>query len=79
MPTRRKFVKDSALLGAASLVGSGSAHASSVPEQNDSSSTFAPLVVPRAFPAVLAQDETFWKQVAQRYRVTDGVTNMEAG
>jgi selenocysteine lyase/cysteine desulfurase len=30
-------------------------------------------------PAELAQDETFWKQVAQRYRVADDVTNMEAG
>lgn len=38
-----------------------------------------PLLPPAGTPEEVAQDETFWKQVADKYRIKDGVTNMEAG
>lgn len=40
---------------------------------------WAPLQPPSASPEVAARDESYWRQVADRYRVTDNVTNMEAG
>jgi len=40
---------------------------------------FPPLQPPSRSPQDTARDEEFWRQVADRYRVTDGVTNMEAG
>lgn len=83
MPTRRSFMKDAALLGAASvgasaLTASSSAMAATV---NHSSALDAlpPLDVPDAPPEEVARDEAFWKRVAARYKVTSGVTNMEAG
>ena len=65
MPTRRTFLKDATLFGAASLA-LGNA-------------TLPPLDRPPVTPQDLARDEAFWARVAARYRVTDGVTNMEAG
>ncbi|MEQ1693843.1 MAG: aminotransferase class V-fold PLP-dependent enzyme, partial [Gemmatimonas sp.] len=77
MPTRRSFMKDAALLGAASLATSSPALAvtstSALPER------FAPLQPPVGSPQQVARDEAFWKQVAERYRVKESVTNMEAG
>lgn len=37
------------------------------------------LQPPAGSPQDVARDEGFWRQVADRYRVTDGVTNLEAG
>ena len=59
-------MKDAALLGAASLaVGSRALPALETPAG--------------AAPQDVARDEAFWARVAARYRVTDGLTNMEAG
>ena len=75
MPTRRGFVKDAAILGAASLAaGTPAMAATTVPAHG-----FAPLQPPAGSPQQVARDEAFWKQVAERYRVKDGLTNMEAG
>jgi isopenicillin-N epimerase len=40
---------------------------------------WAPLQPPAGSPQDTARDEAYWRQVADRYRVTDNVTNMEAG
>ena len=77
MSTRRSFMKDAAVLGAASLAaGTPALAASSHAVPN---TPLPPLEPPVGAPHEVAQDETYWKQVADRYRVKDGVTNMEAG
>lgn len=76
MSTRRTFVKDAALLGAASLAAGAPALA--MPTQS-ATTPLPPLEPPVGRPEQVAQDETYWKQVAERYRIRDGVTNMEAG
>lgn len=40
---------------------------------------WAPLQPPSGSPEAVARDEAYWRQVAERYRVTDNVTNLEAG
>jgi len=70
MATRREFLKDTALVGAAlaaPLTATASARVRS------------PLAPPQGTPAQVASDETFWAKVAEQYRVTDAVTNFEAG
>ncbi len=65
MPSRRTFIKDAALLSAASLaIGN---------------TRLPPLDAPQKAPQDLARDEAYWARVAARYRVTQGVTNMEGG
>jgi selenocysteine lyase/cysteine desulfurase len=70
-------MKDAALIGAASMAAGSPAMAASAHAHG--SSALPPLDVPHAPPAEVARDEAFWKRVAARYRVTSGVTNMEAG
>jgi len=77
MPSRRVFMKDAAILGAASLAASTPAMAA--PVRTTPAAGFAPLQPPAGSPQQVARDEAFWKQVAERYRVKDGLTNMEAG
>ena len=69
MPSRRSFLKDASLLGAASVTWASRL----------SSQTPARLEVPQATPKDLARDEAFWSRVAGQYRVTPGVINLEAG
>jgi selenocysteine lyase/cysteine desulfurase len=65
MPSRRTFIKEAALLGAASAALGNT--------------TLPPLETPRLSPQDLARDEAYWARVAARYRVTPGVINMEGG
>ncbi|MEO6222836.1 MAG: aminotransferase class V-fold PLP-dependent enzyme [Vicinamibacterales bacterium] len=69
MPSRRKFLKDASLLGAASMTLGSSLSARSTPA----------LERPQASPKDLARDEAFWSRVAAQYRVTTGVINLEGG
>ena len=70
MATRRAFLKDSALIGAALATPLTVAAAPRIRQ------TLAP---PSGSPTQVAADETFWARVAEQYRVTDAVTNFEAG
>jgi isopenicillin-N epimerase len=83
MPTRRSFMKDAALLGAASLAAStpvmAAPSSASASASASASDALPALDLPAGTPAEVARDEAFWKRVAARYRVTSGVTNMEAG
>ena len=69
------------MLGAASLAASTPAIASAgrSPLDGPLDDVLPPLDPPAGAPEDVARDETFWKRVALRYRVKDGVTNMEAG
>lgn len=70
MATRRAFLKDSALIGAALAAP---LTASPLARMRP------PLAPPQGTPVQVASDETFWARVADQYRVTDAVTNFEAG
>lgn len=70
-------MKDAALLGAASLAAGTPAMAAA--PANAPADGLPPLQPPAGSPQQVARDEAFWKQVAERYRVKDGLTNMEAG
>jgi isopenicillin-N epimerase len=70
MATRREFLKDTALLGAALTAPLTATPAGRV---------LPPLAPPLGTPAQVASDEAFWAKVAEQYRVTDAVTNFEAG
>lgn len=70
-------MKDAALLGAASLAAGTPALAANT--NAATSGGLPPLRPPAGTPLQVARDEAFWKQVAARYRVQNGVTNMEAG
>jgi selenocysteine lyase/cysteine desulfurase len=67
MPTRRQFLKDASLAGAASLTLASSLSARPLPQ------------APQANPKDLARDEAFWSRVAQQYRVPPNIINLEAG
>jgi selenocysteine lyase/cysteine desulfurase len=69
MTTRRAFIKDASLAGAASLALGSSVSAASLP----------PLQTPVVSPKELAADENFWARVAQRYEINGNITNLEAG
>jgi isopenicillin-N epimerase len=77
-PSRRDFLRDSAVLGAASLAvpATGFALGADTLPASDAAAPLAPLP---GDPAVVARDEGHWKKVAARYRITDRVTNLEAG
>lgn len=84
MPTRRSFMKDAAFFGAASLTagtpGFAAASAGWAPAPPPLGiDGLPPLDTPSGTPQAVARDEAFWSRVAARYRITDGVTNMEAG
>ena len=75
MTDRRHFLRRAGLASAAALAAStplpASAQPTDVPE---------PLPTPPAGPArAVARDEAYWQRVAAQYRVTDRVTNLEAG
>jgi isopenicillin-N epimerase len=70
MATRRAFLKDSALIGAALATPLTVAAA---PRARQA------LAPPSGTPAQVASDEMFWARVADQYRVTNAVTNFEAG
>ncbi len=70
MPNRRAFLKGTALLGAAlaqPLAATPLGRAR------------PPIAPPDGTPEQVAGDEAFWARVAEQYRVTDAVTNFEAG
>lgn len=69
MPTRRAFLRDASLIGAASVTFR-STHA---PAATDL------LQTPRVSAADLARDETFWSRISAQYRVPADVTNLEGG
>lgn len=69
MPSRRTFLKNASLLGAASMTW--------VPTL--SSGRSAPLPAPQGNAQDLARDEAYWSRVASQYRVAGGVINLEAG
>jgi selenocysteine lyase/cysteine desulfurase len=70
------LVSRRAFLGSAGLTGA--ALATPLAGQNI---TEAPLRLarPDGLPKVVARDEAYWKRVAAHYRVSDRVTNLEAG
>ena len=73
-------MKDAALLGAASVGAASMALGTSAQaEPADSLGALPPLSPPAGTPSEVARDESFWKKVAERYRVKRDVTNMEAG
>lgn len=89
MPTtRRDFLRDSALLGAAGmalpsdlLAASPGAPAPSASEVTAAEVMASAVPAPAfgSFPLSDPADESAWAKVAAMYRVTDKVTNMEAG
>jgi selenocysteine lyase/cysteine desulfurase len=73
MDTRRAFLRDATMLGAATIAVSGvTTNARRLTER-------PPLDRPDITPQALASDEAYWARIAAQYRVTDGVTNMEGG
>ena len=79
MTTRRDFLRTATLASAASLAVP-SAAASAAPAALARRRERAELRHPPAGPPdLVAQDETYWREVASQYAVTDQVTNMEAG
>lgn len=86
MPTtRRDFLRDSALLGAAGMALPSDLLAASpgagTPASPAADVTASDVVAPAfgSFPLSDPADESAWVKVAAMYRVTDKVTNMEAG
>lgn len=93
MTTRRSFVKNAALLSAASVVTaplaacadpantSGTAGAANGAANGDQSfaNALAAVKPPEGTPQAVAADEAYWKRVAEQYRIKADVTNMEAG
>lgn len=75
--SRRDFLRDSAVIGAASLLAPTTVAASAALTQG---ALTASALSPHPGPLhEVAQDEAYWKKVADQYRVTDAVTNLEAG
>jgi isopenicillin-N epimerase len=74
MTTRRDFLRRAALLSAASIAAPSPASAF------QESGRRAPLPPPPAgSPQEVARDEVYWRAIAEQYRVTDRITNLEAG
>ncbi len=71
MPTRRSLI-----FGTASLAAS--LHACVAPTRAQRNEPIV-LVPPVGAPSQVARDEVFWARVADQYRVTPAVTNLEAG
>jgi len=69
MTTRRAFIKDASLAGAASLALASAVSAEALP----------PLQTPLISPKDLASDEAFWARVAARYEINGNITNLEGG
>lgn len=75
MTTRRRFLRDAGLVGAAALVPASSPQA---PAAGSGASRRA-LQVPPGAPERVARDESFWASVAERYDITRNVINLEGG
>lgn len=69
MPSRRTFLKDASLLGAASVTWAAGLSARTLPR----------LETPQGTPRDLARDEAYWSRVAAQYRVPPDVINLEGG
>ncbi|HUR22102.1 MAG TPA: aminotransferase class V-fold PLP-dependent enzyme [Vicinamibacterales bacterium] len=69
MPSRRTFLKDVSLVGAASVTWASALSANTLPH----------LEPPQASPRDLARDEAYWSRVAAQYRIPPGVINLEGG
>ncbi len=67
MSTRRTFLRDASLLGAASLTLASTRAAAALER----------LQTPPGRAADLARDEAFWARIAAQYRVSSDVTNFE--
>ncbi len=80
MPTRRDFVRHAALVSAASLTTTVPVAAATADVTRSREREALPPLQPRiGNPEEIAQDESYWAQVAARYRISDKVTNLEAG
>jgi len=78
MTTRRDFVQQAALASAASLLAGSTVP----PLAMAATQPPVPGVLPpppHNHPEVVARDEEYWRKVAAQYKVTDRVTNLEAG
>lgn len=64
-----------AFIGSAGLAGVGLA----VPLSGQRADTLPALVPPDGPPELVASDEAYWRRVAGHYRVSNRVTNLEAG
>ena len=87
MTTRRDFVRDAAVLSAASVaavttVGSlSAAPLDTAPLDAEEARALleTPLAPPTGNPSETAKDEAYWRKVAARYRILDAPVNLEAG
>jgi isopenicillin-N epimerase len=80
MTTRRDFLRRAALASAATLATPLPVFASHERPVPSGEMGATPLPAPPlGTPDEVAQDEAYWREVAQQYAVTDRVTNMEAG
>lgn len=82
MTNRRDFLRRAALASVASaatlaLPGTLSAQSAPAAAPRGARTTLPPP--PIGTPQQVAQDETYWREVAAQYAVTDRVTNLEAG
>lgn len=78
-PSRRDFLRDSAILGAASLAVPATGLALDARSLAVETATPVALAPMAGDPLVVARDEQYWQTVAAQYRITDRVTNLEAG
>ncbi len=81
MTTRRDFLRHAGLATAVTLAPTGSALAAGSPA---AATALHGLAHERLTPhpgslAEVAQDEAYWRTVADQYRITDRTTNLEAG
>jgi isopenicillin-N epimerase len=76
MSTSQALVSRRAFIGLAGLAGAGLAAPPSAPGAD---TPLPALARPDAPPQVVASDEAYWGRVAAHYRLTDRVTNLEAG
>ena len=79
MNTRRAFLRDSALLGAAAAITATPAIAGQPTDGSSAAEEMAPLAPLSGTLSDVARDEAYWTRVAAQYRVTHRTTNMEAG
>ena len=78
MTTRRDFLQRAALASAASFALPASADATPRSLRDDRAVAVLPPP-PIGSPEMVAQDESYWRDVARQYEVTDATTNLEAG
>ncbi len=84
MTNRRDFLRRAALASAATLAAPSPAHALDSARERALRDRLGRApgdlpAPPSGTPEQVAQDEAYWREVAQQYAVTDRVTNMEAG